>query len=120
MAAVDPILVGFVSFLVGALAIFAGARLVIDESTGFGRAAAVALVGALAWGAVSYFFGWLPVVGPVLALVAWVGVVDVAYPGGWVSAAVVGVAAWVVAVVILYALATVGVVGFDAVGVPAA
>ena len=119
MAAVDAILVGFVSFLVGALAIFAGARLVIDESTGFGRAVAAAVVGALAWAAVGYFFGWLPVVGPVLALLAWVGVVNAAYPGGWVSAAGVGVTAWVVAVVVLYALASVGVVGFDAVGVPA-
>ena len=120
MAATDAILVGVVSLLVGALAIYVGARLVIDRSAGLGRAVAVALVGALAWALVSFFLGWLPIVGPLLALVVWVGVINIAYPGGWGTAAAIGVVAWLVAAGVLYALASAGVVTYGALGVPAA
>ena len=119
MPATDAILVGVVSLLVGTLAIYAGARLVIDRSAGLGRAVAVALVGALAWALVSFFLGWLPVVGPLLALVVWVGVINVAYPGGWGTAAAVGLVAWLVAAAVLWALASVGIVSYGALGVPA-
>lgn len=118
MAATDAILVGVVNLLVGTLAIWAGARLFIDESASIGRAAVVALVGALAWGLVSFFLGWLPVVGPLLALVAWVGVINLAYPGGWATATAVGVTAWLVAAAVLWALASFGIVTYGALGVP--
>ena len=118
MPAVDALLVGLVNLIVGTLAIYAGAKLIIDRGTGIGRAAAVALVGALAWAFVAYSLGWLPVVGPLLALLAWVGIINVAYPGGWPTAAAVGFVAWLVAAGVLWVFASVGLVSYGALGVP--
>ena len=120
MPAIDALLVGIVNLIVGTLAIYAGAKLVIDRNAGIGRAAVVALVGALAWAFVAYSLGWLPVVGPLLALLAWIGIINVAYPGGWPTAAAVGFVAWLVAAGVLWAFASVGLVSYGALGVPPA
>jgi len=70
-----------VSLIIGTAAIYAGARLIIDADTGIGRAAVTALLGALAWALVSFFVGWIPFLGPLLTLVAWIGVINWQYPG---------------------------------------
>ena len=118
MALVDSIVITFISLLVGGLGITAGARLVIDDSAGFGYAFITAAIGALVWGLLSFFVGWIPLVGPLLMLVAWVGVINWRYPGGWVSAVGVGFVAWLAAVVVLWVLGSVGIVGADALGIP--
>lgn len=120
MALVDTILIIFVSLLIGGLGITAGARLIIDDSAGFGYAFVTAAIGALVWGLVSFFVGWLPLVGPLLMLIIWVGIINWRYPGGWITAAGVGFVAWLAAVVILYALSLVGIVGLEALGIPGA
>ncbi len=112
------IIVLLVNLIIGTIAIYAGARLVIDADTGVGRAAVTALLGALAWALVSFFFGWIPLLGPLLTLVAWIGIINWQYPGSWGSAAGIGLIAWLVAVATLVVLSSVGIVGFEALGVP--
>lgn len=117
MAIVDSAFVFVVSLLVGATGIYVGARFATG-ARGFGRAVVTALVGALVWSVVGFLLGWIPLLGPALTLVAYVGVVKWQYPGGWLTAAVVAAVAVLASFVVLFALGTVGVVGFDAVGVP--
>ena len=107
-----------VNLLIGTIAIYAGARLVIDAETAIGRAAVTALLGALAWALVSFFFGFIPILGPLLTLVAWIGIINWQYPGGWGAAAGIGLIAWLVAVAALVVLNSLGLVGFEALGVP--
>lgn len=114
----DTIIVFLVSLLIGGLGIYVGVSLATNEAIGFGSAILTALFGAIAWGAVSFFVGWLPLVGALLALIAWIGVINVRHSGGWGTAAVIGLIAWIVAGVVLYALATAGLVSAGAVGIP--
>ncbi|MFC6826535.1 hypothetical protein [Halopelagius fulvigenes] len=111
-------LIWFVGLLVGAVGIAAGAKLLVDRDTGFRRAILTALVGATVWALVSYFLGGIPLVGPILMLIIWVGVINWIYPGGWGIAAGIGLIAWLVAVGILFALGTLGIVTPDALGIP--
>ncbi|WP_101294610.1 hypothetical protein [Halegenticoccus soli] len=120
MALVDTILIFVISLLVGALAIHVGAKLVIDSDVGFVRAVITALVGAIVWGVLSFFVGWIPLLGPLLMLIAWISVINLQYPGGWGSAAAIGFVAWIVAVVALYVLAVLNIVSLGALGVPGA
>jgi len=112
------LIVLLVNLIIGTIAIYAGARLVIDADTAVGRAAVTALLGALAWAIVSFFFGFIPILGPLLTLVAWVGIINWQYPGGWGAAAGIGLVAWLVAVAALVVLNSFGLVGFEALGVP--
>jgi hypothetical protein len=104
-----------VALLVGGLAIYVSARVVagVDD---YGRAVFTALLGAIAWALTA----WVPLIGPILALVAWVWVIKWRYPGGWTDAAIVGLGAWLAALVILFALSTVLQIDVGAFGVPGA
>ncbi|MEA1932784.1 MAG: hypothetical protein U9O06_14725 [Euryarchaeota archaeon] len=112
------LIVLLVNLIIGTIAIYAGARLIIDADTDVARAAVTALLGALAWAIVSFFFGFIPLLGPLLTLVAWVGIINWQYPGGWGTAAGIGLVAWLVAVAALVVLNSLGLVGFEALGVP--
>lgn len=114
----NTIIVFLVSLVVGTLGIYIGVSLATKEAIGFGGAAITALLGALAWGIVSFFFGWLPLVGALLALLAWIGVINLRHAGGWGTAALIGLVAWLVAAGALYALAVIGFVSASAVGIP--
>ena len=116
---VVPFVGGLVSFvialLIGGLAIYISARVVVDVDD-YSHAVVTALVGALAWALTS----WIPLIGPVIALVVWVGVINWRYPGGWTKAAIIGVGAWVAALLILLVVNSVLGLGIDAFGVPGA
>lgn len=116
----SAIFVFLVSLLVGVAAIHLGAQLLIDRDTGFRRATVTALLGAIVYALVGLFFGWIPILGPLLMLVAWVGVINWLYPGGWGTAIGIAVVAWIVAVLILFALSELGVVTPRAIGIPGA
>lgn len=112
-----PFIGSFVAFvialLVGGLAIYVSARLVVGVDD-YGRAVLTALLGAIAWALTA----WIPLVGPIIALVVWVGVIRWRYPGGWIKAAIVGVGAWASALVILWVANSVLRLGIGAFGVP--
>jgi hypothetical protein len=115
---VSAVLVFVVNLIIGAIGIYTGARLLIDQETGFGRAIATAFLGAIIWAVVAFFVGWIPIIGPILTLIVWVGVINSQYPGGWGTAAGIGFVSWIVVLIILYILNLIGLVGLNAMGVP--
>ncbi|MFC7046104.1 hypothetical protein ACFQH6_12395 [Halobacteriaceae archaeon GCM10025711] len=119
MALIESIVVFLISLLIGAFGIYVGAR-IITNTESFGKGVVTALIGAIVWAVVGLLFGWVPFLGPLLALLAYVAVVNWQYPGGWASAAAISLIAWVAALVVLYVLGVLGIVGFEALGVPGA
>jgi hypothetical protein len=119
MALVDSLVVFVVSLLVGALGIYIGARVITDYED-YTYAIVTALIGAIIWAVVGFLFGWIPLLGPLLALIAYVAVINYRYPGGWGNAVLISLIAWVASLIVLYVLALVGIGGFEAVGVPGA
>ena len=117
-AIASAVLVFVVSLLVGAVAIRLGAQVLIDADTGFRRATATALIGALVYTVVGFFLGWIPLLGPILMLLSWVWIVNWQYPGGWGTASGIAFVAWAVAVLVLFGFAQVGFVTPDVIGVP--
>lgn len=111
------VIVFVVSLLIGALGIYLGARVIVGADD-YDHAIVTALIGAIVWAVVGFFVGWIPLLGPLLALVAYVAVVNFRYPGEWTAAAMIAIVAWVTVLIVLYVLAAVGLTGFEAVGVP--
>lgn len=116
MALVDSLVVFVVSLLVGALGIYVGAR-VLTMTNDYGYAVVTALIASAVWVVISWFFGWIPFLGPLLALVAYLGVINYRYPGGWFRAIGIALIAWVASVVVLFLLAQAGLTSFEALGV---
>jgi len=119
MAVIDSIVVFVVSLLIGAFGIYVGASVIVDVQD-YTYAIITALLGAIVWGVVGFFFGWIPLLGPLLVLLAYLAVINARYPGGWVQAIAITLVAWISILIVLYVLAFVGVTTFDAVGVPGA
>ena len=117
MGIVESLIVFVVSLLVGALGIYAGARIVTGRDD-YSYAIVTALIASILWVIVAFFVGWIPLLGPLLALLVYVTVINLRYPGDWVSAIGIGLLAWVTSFVALYVLAVLGVTSFDAIGVP--
>jgi hypothetical protein len=120
MGVVSMLIIFIISLLVGGLGIYIGARTILGHTTSYTHAIVTALIGAIVWGIVSFFVGWIPIVGALLALIAWVGVINWRYPGGWGNAIVIGLIAWVASAVVLYLLTLLNVVAPRALGVPGA
>jgi len=107
-------LVAFIiALLVGGLAIYLSARFVVDVDD-YSHAVVTAFLGAVGWALTS----WIPLLGPVIALVVWVGVINWRYPGGWTKAAIIGLGAWASALIILFVVNSILGLGVGAFGVP--
>jgi hypothetical protein len=120
MVSFTAALVNFVaSLVVGAFGIYVGARFIADVDD-YVSALITALVGSAVWFLVALFLGWIPILGPLVVLVAYLAVINARYPGGWGVAVGIAVVAWLVVLVVLAALAVVGVGSLDAIGVPGA
>ncbi|MFB6179050.1 MAG: hypothetical protein ABEI77_04925 [Halorientalis sp.] len=117
MAVVDSLVVFVVSLLIGALGIYVGAR-VITDTDDYTYALVTALIASVVWTLVALFVGWIPLLGPLLALIAYIGVINYRYPGGWANAILIALIAWIASIVVIYVLAALGVTAFDAAGVP--
>lgn len=112
---IGPIVAFIIALLIGGLAIYISARLVVDVDD-FNRAVITAVLGAIGWALTS----WIPFIGPIIALVVWVWVIKWRYPGGWVKAGIIGGVAWISALVILFVVNSVLRLGVGAFGVPGA
>jgi hypothetical protein len=108
-----------VSLLLGAVGIYVGARIIVGAND-FDHAIVTALLGAIVWTVVGSLVGWIPLLGPVIALFAYIGVINWRYSTEWTAAAMIGLLAWLTVLAVLYVLAMVGITGFEAVGVPGA
>lgn len=117
MGIIDSVVGFVVSLLVGGFGIYVGARFVVDESD-YGHAVVTALIGAVVWAVVGLFLGWIPLLGVVLTLVAYIAVVNWRYPGGWVEAAGIALVAWAASLVALAVLSVLGFGSLSAFGVP--
>jgi hypothetical protein len=117
MALLDSVVVFVVSLLVGALGIYVGARVVVDRDD-YSYAVLTALIGAVVWAVVGFFVGWIPLLGPIVVLIAYVAVLKARYPGGWIDAGLIALIAWLASLIVLSALAVLGLVPFEALGVP--
>lgn len=104
-----------VALLVGGLAIYISARVVVDVDN-YSHAVLTAFLGAIAW----LLTSWIPLLGPILALIAWIAVIKWRYPGGWAKAGLIGLIAWLAALVILFILNSVLNLGVGAFGIPGA
>ena len=117
MTLIDSLVVFAVSLLIGALGIYVSASLIVDAQD-YTYAIVTALIGAIVWGVVGFFLGWIPLLGPLLVFIAYLAVINARYPGGWTQAIGITLVAWISVLVVLYILAIVGVTGFEAAGVP--
>ena len=106
-----------ISLLIGALGIYVGARVVVDADD-YTYAIVTALLGAIVWAVAGLFVGWIPLLGPLLVLIAYVAVINWRYPGGWIDAVAIALIAWLSILIVLYVLAILGITEFEAVGVP--
>lgn len=113
MALIDSLIVFAVSLALGSIGIYIGGRLVTGASD-VTRAVMAALTGAILWA----LLAWLPFIGPILALLAWITLINFYYSGGWVNAILIGITAWLATVAILYLLSIGGVAELEAMGVP--
>lgn len=110
---VGAIVAFLIALLIGGLAIYISARLVVGVDD-YSRAIFTALLGAIGWALTV----WIPLIGPFIALIVWVAVIKWRYPGGWLKAAIIGAGAWLAAIVILYVVNLVFSLGIGAFGVP--
>ena len=113
---VDSLIVFVVSLLVGALGIYVGARVIADVED-YTYAIVTALVGSIIYAVVAFLvpFGWL---GLVLALIAYLAVINWRYPGDWGEAIGITLIAWVTVVIVIWILGALGIVAPEATGIP--
>lgn len=119
MVQVGPTLFGFVaSLIIVSVATYASTAVLTDSSS-YVHSLITALFTSIVWFGVTYFTGGTFVIaGPVLAIIAYVAVINWRYPGGWVRAGAITALTWIATFAILYALAAVGISSFRALGVP--
>ncbi|UHQ99007.1 hypothetical protein HYG81_24990 (plasmid) [Natrinema zhouii] len=84
-----------VCLLLGAAGIYVGARIIVGANN-FGHAIVTALLGAIVWTVVGYLVGWILLLGPLLALIAYIGVINWRYSTEWTAAAMIALLVWLV------------------------
>lgn len=113
----DTLIVFVVGLLLGALGIYVGARFIVGVED-YTYAIITALLGAIIWAVLGALIGWIPLVGPLIVLLAYIGVLHWRYPGGWIDAIGIALVAWLAILIVLWALAALQIMPPEAVGVP--
>lgn len=111
---VGSIITFVVSLLIGGIGIYVGAKVVADVED-YSYALVTALIGGILWGIVEFF---VPLIGGLVAFLAYLWIVNRRYPGGWIDALLITLVAWLAVVITLVILSTIGLGGFGAYGVP--
>lgn len=111
------IVVLLVSLLIGGLGIYIGG-LLITGKTDYKSAVITAVLGSITWTITGFFLGWIPFLGPIITLFAYIWIIKQRYPGGWINAAGITLVAWISSLLILYILATAEITSFRSIGVP--
>ena len=114
MALLDLVIGFVVSLLVGAIGIYAGARVITDRSD-FEYAIITALIGAVVWWLIATF---VPLIGSLLALLAWIYIINARYPGGWLKAIGIALVAYITVWIVLVILGVLNIIATSALGVP--
>ncbi|WP_332898567.1 hypothetical protein [Haladaptatus sp. CMSO5] len=113
MGVIDSLIVFVVGLLVGGFGLYVGARVLADIDD-YGHAVVTALIGAVVWAILSF----IPLIGTLLALIAYIAVVNWRYPGGWGSAIGIALVAWVTATIVLFLLGALRIISLGAIGIP--
>ena len=96
----------FVGLLVVPPVLYYGMRhLTSAEQVSIKKAAVVAFLGIVVTGGLEFLLGWLPVVGVLVAPLAWIGVVRGFYQTSWPHAAAIGLSSWALPVFVVRLLA---------------
>lgn len=119
MATIDSIIIFLVNLVIGGIGIYTGAKIVTGKSD-FGYAIVTALIGAVVWSVASFILGPLAGLGAILALLAWIAVINYRYSGSWINAIMIGLVSWLAVLVTLMLLSVLGVTSFSAIGIPGA
>jgi len=117
MGLITSLITFVIGALVGGLGIYVGAQLITGKGS-YEQAVTAAIIGALVWTLVGTFLGWIPLLGPILTFGAYLAVLNVFYPGGWIDAAGIAIVAWIVLVAVFTVLGPLGLGVFSGVGVP--
>ena len=96
----------FVGLLVIPPVIYYGTRRIAPaKQVSFKKAVVVAFLGIVVTGGLEFLLGWLPVVGVVVAPLAWIGVIRGFYQTSWPTAAAIGLSSWALPVLVVRFLA---------------
>ena len=76
-------------------------RLTPTERVNEKKAVVVAFLGIVVTGGLDFLLGWLPVVGVVVAPLAWICAVKGFYQTSWPSAAAIGLSSWALPVLVV-------------------
>lgn len=117
MAFIDTLIVFMVGLIIGGIGIHIGALMTTGRSN-YGKAIRTALVGAIIWAIVGFFLGSIPLLGPAITFLAWLAVIKSSYSESWINALIIAGIAWLSVIIILYALALLGIAEFEAIGIP--
>jgi hypothetical protein len=117
MGLIQAVVTFVVGALIGGLGIYVGGKFIAGKGD-YSHAVWTAVIGALVWTVVGWFFGWIPLLGPGLTFLAYLGVISARYRVGLVAAAGIALVAWLFLLGVFVALSPAGLGVFDAVGVP--
>lgn len=106
-----------ISLVTGSFGIYAGAFIVFGSAS-IETAVLAAVIGSFVWGVMSFFLGWIPILGSLITLIVWLGAINSFYPGGWYSAGQIAVFAWLISLVVVYIAKLAGLKQKNALGVP--
>lgn len=117
MSFTSSLVVFVVSLLIGGVGIYVGAAL-LASSRNYTHAVVTAALGSIVWWLVALLIGDIPVLGPVLVLLAYLAVIKMRYVTGWLRAGGIALLAWITVIVVLVILSAAGLDQFVAVDIP--